>query len=208
MYVHSYYNGSTFLYYTARARTDPHMVTFDGHQYTFNGKGEYWLIQTQDSTFTLQGRMLPISTAQNTMSAATVYKAIVAKQNDSDTVQFEIIENCNFIAFVNGEQIIFGLINQQAFKNVVVSYLGNKTFSASFSSGVYIEAKEEVGMISVVSVSLPVSYQEIRTQGLMGSFNENVNDDLQPNSDDKPLQLTSSTRDIHEQFGITCESIN
>ncbi len=191
--------------HTARARTDPHMVTFDGHQYTFNGKGEYWLIQTRDSTFTLQGRMLPISTAQNTMSAATVYKAIVAKQNDSDTVQFEIIENCNFIAFINGEQIIFGLINQQAFKNVVVSYLGNKTFSASFSSGVYIEAKVEVGMISVVSVSLPVSYQEINTQGLMGSFNGNASDDLMPNSDENPLSLTSSIRDIHERFGITCE---
>ena len=181
------------------------MVTFDGHQYTFNGKGEYVLIETPDNSFSLQGRMLPISTAQNTSSPATVYKAIVGKQNDSDTVQFEIIEGCNFIALVNGEQVVFGLINQQEFNNVVVSYLGNNTFSASFSSGAYVEAKEEVGMISVVSVSLPVSFQEIGTQGLMGSFNGNITDDLLPQSGHEPLSLNSSVRDVHEQFGITCK---
>ena len=183
------------------------MVTFDGHQYTFNGRGEYWLIVTSDDSFTLQGRMLPITTAQNIPSQATVYKAIVAKQNDSDTVQFEIIEGCSFIALVNGQQVVFGLINQQEFKNVVVSYLGNNTLSAFFSSGVYIEAKEEVGMISVVSVSLPDSYQDIETQGLMGSFNQNVTDDLLPNSGEEPLSLNSSIREVHEQFGITCKLI-
>ena len=201
-----YFNPSILLT-VARARTDPHMVTFDGHQYTFNGKGEYWLVVTSDDRLTLQGRMLPITTAQNMLSQATVYKAIVAKQNDSDTVQFEIIEGCSFVALVNGQQVVFGLINQQEFKNVVVSYLGNNTLSASFSSGVYIEAKEEVGMISVVSVSLPDSYQDIGTQGLMGSFNQNVTDDLLPNSGDEPLSLNSSTRKVHEQFGITCKLI-
>lgn len=62
------------------------MVTFDGHPYTFNGKGEFVLVDTSDGSFTLQGRMLPITTAQNTQSQGTVYKAIVGKQNDSDTV--------------------------------------------------------------------------------------------------------------------------
>ena len=194
-----------FFFHTARARTDPHMVTFDGHPYTFNGKGEFVLVETPDETFSLQGRMLPITTAQNTESEATVYKAIVGKQNNSDTVQFEIIDDCGFIALVNGEQVIFGLINQQEFNNVVVSYLGNNTFSASFSSGAYVEAKEEVGIISVVSVSLPPSFEGNGTRGLMGSFNGNITDDLLPNSGQEPLSLNSSVREIHELFGITCE---
>ena len=194
-----------FFFHTARARTDPHMVTFDGHPYTFNGKGEFVLVETPDETFSLQGRMLPITTAQNTESEATVYKAIVGKQNNSDTVQFEIIDDCGFIALVNGEQVIFGLINQQEFNNVVVSYLGNNTFSVSFSSGAYVEAKEEVGIISVVSVSLPPSFEGNGTRGLMGSFNGNITDDLLPNSGQEPLPLSSSVREIHELFGITCE---
>lgn len=181
------------------------MVTFDGHQYTFNGKGEFVLVETPDGSFSLQGRMLPITTAQNTSSQATVYKVIVGKQNDSDTVQFEIIDECGFIALVNGEQVIFGLINQQEFNNVVVNYLGNSTFSASFSSGAYVEAKEEVGIISVVSVSLPPSFEESGTRGLMGSLNGNITDDLLPNSGQEPLSLNSSVREIHEHFGITCK---
>ena len=192
---------------TARARTDPHMVTFDGYQYTFNGKGEFVLVETDDGSFSLQGRMLPIMTAQNTLSQATVYKAVVGKQNDSDAVQFEIVDDCGFIALVNGEQVIFGLLNQQQFNNVVVSYLGNNTFSASFSSGAYMEAKEEVGMISVLSVSLPPSFENSTTRGLMGSFNGNMSDDLLPNRGQVPLPLNSSSNDIHGLFGITCECV-
>lgn len=163
------------------------------------------LVETSDGSFSLQGRMLQITTAQNTMSRATVYKAIVGKQNNSDVVQFEIVEDCGFIALVNGEQVIFGLINQQEFNNVVVSYLGNNTFSASFSSGAYVEAREEVGMISVLSVSLPPSFEGSETRGLMGSLNGNITDDLLPNSGQVPLSLNSSVREIHELFGITCK---
>ena len=181
------------------------MVTFDGHQYTFNGKGEFVLVETSDGSFSLQGRMLPIATAQNTSSRATVYKVVVGKQNDSDAVQFEIVEGCGFIALVNGEQVVFGLINRQEFNNVVVSYLGNNTFSASFSSGAYVEAKEEVGMIAVLTVSLPPSFEAIETRGLMGSLNGNVIDDLLPNNGQQPLSLSSSVRQIHELFGITCK---
>lgn len=182
------------------------MVTFDGHQYTFNGKGEFVLVETPGGSFSLQGRMLPITTAQNTQSRATVYTTIVGKQNDSDTVQFEIIDDCGFIALVNGEQVIFGLINQQEFRNLVVSYLGNNTFSASFSSGAYVEVTEEFGIISVLSVSLPPSFEGDGTHGLMGSLNGNITDDLLPNSGQEPLSLNSSVRDIHELFGITCEN--
>ena len=88
---------------------------------------------------------------------------------------------------------------------MIVSYLGNNTFSASFSSGAYVEAKEEVGMISVVSVSLPPSYEGSETRGLMGSLNGNISDDLLPNSGQVPLSLNSSVREIHELFGITCK---
>ena len=33
---------------------DPHIITIDGFQYTFNGLGEFWLIRSSD--FQLQGR--------------------------------------------------------------------------------------------------------------------------------------------------------
>lgn len=181
------------------------MVTFDGHPYTFNGRGEFVLVETTDESFSLQGRMLPITNARNVTSRATVYKAVVGKQNDSDTVQFEIIDECGLVTLVNGEQVIFGLINQHEFGNLVVSYLGNNSFSASFSSGAYVELKEDLGFISVLSVSLPAAFEGNGTRGLMGSLNGNITDDLLPNSGHVPLPLNSSARDVHNNFGITCK---
>jgi len=45
---------------SARARGDPHLVTLDGHKYTFNGKGEFTLVEILDNHFTLQARMVDI----------------------------------------------------------------------------------------------------------------------------------------------------
>ena len=73
---------------------DPHIVTLDGHKYTFNGKGEFILIQTTSYVFALQGRMEQAIDPEGTPSPGTVFTAIVAKQVSSNTsVQFEVNPN-------------------------------------------------------------------------------------------------------------------
>ena len=74
----------------AIVRGDPHIVTLDGLEYTFNGKGEFSLIVTPDDSFTLQGRMVEATDANGTSVPATVFSAIVGRQSNSDAVQFEI----------------------------------------------------------------------------------------------------------------------
>ena len=66
---------------------DPHIVTLDGHKYTFNGKGEFTMIQTDDSTFTVQGRMVEANDNGGSEVPATVFSALCAKAMNSDTVQ-------------------------------------------------------------------------------------------------------------------------
>lgn len=149
--------------------------------------------------------MVPFSDATGNSSQATVFKAIVSRQNDSDTVQFEITDD-GLITLVNGEQVDFSFISEQEFNNVIVNDLGNASFSASFFSGAYLEVKAENGFFSVLIISLPASFQESDTRGLMGSFNGNRSDDLLPNFGSNPLPLVSSIQDIHELFGITCKS--
>ena len=41
---------------TATSFGDPHFVTFDGVDYTFNGKGEFTMVVEEDSGFELQVR--------------------------------------------------------------------------------------------------------------------------------------------------------
>lgn len=191
--------------YLAIVRGDPHIVTLDGHQYTFNGKGEFILVETSDSSFSLQARMVPLNGSAANSSQATVFNAIVGRQNDSDSVQFEIVDGV-VRTLINGEEVDLTYITEQEFVNVVINSLGNDTHAASFFSGAYLEVKAENGIFTGLIISLPRSFQGSDTRGLMGSFNGNMLDDLLPNFGQSPLPLNSTTQDIHELFGITCKS--
>ena len=186
---------------------DPHVITLDGLKYTFNGKGEFTLIETINSIFTLQGRMVEVPSNLGPAAPATVFSAIACKQNDSDTVQFTITADNAINTTVNGELVDFGMLAEQSYMNVVVMDKGNATYAATFSSGAYIEVQSANGFISLLLVSLPSNYINT-TKGLMGSFNRDTEDDLAPKVGDEtgdPIPSNSSLEEIHNQFGITCK---
>ena len=199
---------------TACIYGDPHIITLDGLKYTFNGKGEYTLIETVDDLFTLQGRMVEVDPAPGQSfeagSPATVFSAIVGKQNDSDTVQFTFSQPDGGInTTVNDVPVNFAMLTEQSFFNVVVMEKPNKTYAATFTSGAYIEVKSANGFISLLLVSLPASFQGT-TSGLMGSFNGDTQDDLAPEVENgttgEPISSNSSIEDIHNLFGVTCKT--
>lgn len=65
--------------YTAKGSGDPHYTTFDGRRYTFNGWGEFVLMEalsgSEDNTpaFTLQGRTGMVSFWQVTTHLALAF---------------------------------------------------------------------------------------------------------------------------------------
>ena len=182
-------------------------MTLDLHKYTFNGKGEFVLIETNDQSFTLQGRMIKVKTSLGSVGNATVFSACVAKEKSSNTVQFEIetVENItSVITLVDGERINFDGLKSQEFENVTIIKSGNNTLSATFSSGAFLQVEEQNGFISVLIVSLPESYQS-KTQGLMGPYNSNKTDDLTPRGNGTILSVNSTIQEIHEKFGMTCK---
>ena len=179
-------------------------MTLDGLKYTFNGKGEFILIETEDGSFTMQGRMEPAKTANNLNALGTVFTAIVAIQHETNTiVQFEIRAKGVKVR-VDGEFIDFDEMKEMKFDNVMVEDRGNATVIAAFSKGTSIELKVENGIVSVMLVSLPVN-QKGKTRGLMGNFNGDPSDDLLPKGGSSPLPSNSSMEDIHHLFGMTCK---
>ena len=187
---------------------DPHMLSLDLMPYTFNGKGEFILLETNDTSFTMQGRMVAALNRDDGEAAATILSAIVAKQRDSPSVQFELLTdsdgNVDLVALVNGIRLDFGVLKSQRFDNVIVSDIGNKTLEASFSNGIFVTLREANGFISMFTVSLPASFQG-RTSGLMGNYNGDPSDDFLPRNGSTPLSVNASNKEIHEQFGITCK---
>ena len=198
-----------YAYYIAFVFGDPHLVTLDLHKYTFNGYGEYILIETVDNSFTLQGRMVEATTnsSLNISSTGTIFSALAAKESYSDTVQLQLNPLIGISALVNGERIDFSDISEQEFSNVTVADLGNRTIVATFSSGAFLKAQEENQIISILIVSLPASYRN-KTRGLMGNYNGDKSDDLIPKGGTESLPLDAGLQNIHEQFGTTCEKID
>ena len=63
------------------------MITLDRKEYTFNGYGEYHILQVAGPGFKLQGRMQPLINDDGSNTRATIYKAFAMKENGSDFVQ-------------------------------------------------------------------------------------------------------------------------
>lgn len=78
---------SKFLPFVATTYGDPHIITLDGVEYTFNGYGEYHILYVANLEFDLQGRMQPLVGEDGNTARATVYKAFAMKENGSDIVQ-------------------------------------------------------------------------------------------------------------------------
>ena len=188
---------------------DPHLVTLDGHKYTFNGHGEFTLIQSLDKSLTIQVRMTEpptYNTSNQTLAGSgTVISAIVAKHIDSDTVQFELIDD-KLVAIVNGDEVDFSEVSQLQFTNLTVTDKGNRTLSAILAAGVTITVQEDNNIFSDLAVTLSDNYYR-STHGLLGNYNGEKEDDLQPSNISASLPLNSTLEEVHYQFGLTCKDI-
>ena len=187
---------------------DPHIITLDGYQYTFNGKGEFILSETLDGSFILQGRMSepPTSNDSNaTVSATsrgTSFISLAIKDEDSPTVQIEIDGNDEVRVLVDGERLDFSAVPEQRLSNLTITDVGNATYSIRFSSGTSLTTSTVNGILTNIIVALPEHYI---TRGLLGQYNGDPNDDLLPRNGTIPLPSDTNTEDIHNNFGITCE---
>ena len=185
---------------------DPHIVTLDGYPYTFNGKGEFILSETLEGSFILQGRMteppLPSDSKEvNSTSRGTSFVSLAIKEDDSPTVQLEILDN-ELVVLVDGERIDFSAIQEQRFSNITISDVGNSTYSVRFGSGTSLIASKVNNILTNILVTLPEHYV---TRGLLGQYNGDIGDDLLPRNSSTPLPANVNAEDIHYNFGITCK---
>jgi len=68
---------------------DPHIKTLDGGNYTFNGLGEYVMIDAKNGTFQLQARTTP---AQGNSTTATIFSAGAANEENTSTIEVQVKE--------------------------------------------------------------------------------------------------------------------
>ncbi|KAH0504404.1 Mucin-4 [Microtus ochrogaster] len=178
---------------------DPHITTLDNVTYTFNGLGDFLLVQAQDtnSSFRLEGR-----TAQTGSAKATNFIAFAAQYNTSSlaspiTVQWFLEPSDTIRVLHNNQTVTFNTsytdedLPMFNTTGVLLTRNGSQV-SASFDGSVTISVIA-LSNILHASSSLPEEYRN-HTQGLLGVWNDNLEDDFRmPNGSTIPAHSSEET---------------
>jgi len=78
--------------YTATVVGDPHVITFDDLEYTFNGKGEYVLVHVESEKFKfdVQGRFEQLPDNIYGPVKATTLTSVVSRDNTSTVIEVRL----------------------------------------------------------------------------------------------------------------------
>lgn len=200
----------TVLPFAASIFGDPHIVTFDRFNYTFNGKGEFTLVHSDSEIHKLDihGRFEQVDHHLN----ATQLTALAVKDNQSSIVEFRLRPAAarwqyQLYLFADKEMIYFWQPDMRSINlRGVMLYqpAGIRNMShiiAMFDSGAGLEVKVNHAGSLMVNVYLPRTFYN-NTRGLMGHWTGHMEDDLL--LPDGETRLTASTRldpkDLHEKF--------
>lgn len=198
---------------------DPHFQTVDGHTYTFNGLGEYVLLQSEENNLEIQVRLTLLDMLSTDFNA-TVISAIVVKQGTAQVVQVEESDE-GPIVYVNGVNIS---LPAEEDSNLIVAenatYNSLDEFAESISTTDYISLRYDnddiiiatsSGASVMVSNSSSVLHLAVevgdnfinKTEGILGYLNGNSSDDFR-SPDGSILSIESTEREIFD-YGKQCE---
>jgi hypothetical protein len=154
---------------------DPHFSTIDGCPFTFNGAGEYTLIQTKsDSRFTIQVR-------NQVFNGGTLTTGI-AVQDGAYGVTINLLATPTSITtLINGAEtnILRGV--QYLFASGTLISNSQQSYTLSFFDGTKIDVQSNsYGIISSLSIALAKSTFFNNTTGLLGTWDDNKDNDFIP----------------------------
>ena len=188
---------------------DPHFITLDGKQYTFNGLGEYVLIDMQNGEFIIQIQTKQATNQDGIPIKATSMSIIAMKQRNRPTVQAQLDSIDGIAVLVENEFNNFGYnildfehAPSRLFDGGEVSVGSRFSRYFSFDNGVVIIV-QAVNDILSFELSIPEVYYG-NTQGLLGVWNDNQEDDFR-RPDGTMISINSSDEAIFQQFGEKCK---
>ncbi|XP_046394346.1 protein mesh isoform X1 [Ischnura elegans] len=199
--------------YVATVFGDPHIVTFDNLQYTFNGKGEFVLVHadTEKNKLDIQGRFEQMHYNIYGDVRATQLTAVAAKDNQSATIEvrlrpYDAQWRYRLDVLADGRKIYFDRpsLKIQHFSGVTVytpTYIINQSeVIIMFQSGAGVEVVENKGFMAV-RVYLPWSFVN-QTKGLFGNWSFDQMDDFTLPDGQKVGASVNSLERVHKDFGI------
>ncbi|XP_072353268.1 sushi domain-containing protein 2 isoform X2 [Scyliorhinus torazame] len=162
---------------------DPHLFTFDGANFTFNGRGEYTLVKGEgngtNGTLRIQGRTDLIENINGIHENATGLTAVAMQEGDSDVIEVRVSNhssNGSLEVLLNHGFVTFDEQNWMDLKGVFMYSANRQNVTVMFASGAGVEMRARGTILSIV-VLLPETFVN-QTEGLFGVMNNDPDDDF------------------------------
>ncbi|XP_017848444.1 protein mesh isoform X1 [Drosophila busckii] len=192
---------------------DPHLITFDGTAYTFNGLGEFVLARSTDQSerFEVQGRFQQMPPNYYGQVMATQLTAVAMRGNTTTTIEVRLRPlharwRYRLDVLADGRRVYFDResLKFQHFDGVTVytpTYLLNQSqVIVQFDAGIGVEVVENEGFMTG-RVFLPWKFIN-KTAGLFGNWSFNPMDDFTlPNGQAISLNVNDQ-RSVYNNFGL------
>ncbi|XP_063236326.1 protein mesh isoform X2 [Bacillus rossius redtenbacheri] len=194
---------------------DPHVITFDNLEYTFNGKGEFVLVRAvlRDTELNVQGRFEQLPNNFYGEVMATQLTSIAAQDNSSSVIEVRLRPShaqwrYRMDVFADGRRVYFDRtsLRSQHFFGVTVyqpSYVLNQSqIVIMFESGAGVEVVENRGYMTA-RVYLPWTFIN-QTLGLFGNWSFDVTDDFTlPNGQISGVSTNiNNFQRLHQDFAL------
>jgi hypothetical protein len=177
---------------------DPHMITTDGHNYTFNGIGEYKMVEATDKSFRLQARTAQMTNGDGAPVGASAYVSFAAQETGSSKVQVELNANGDGIVWYIDGDLQKTPAEPDIYPTDIYISATDTIINITFPSGWTTTIGVRMKMLAIRQ-TIPASAWNM-TRGLLGNYNGDKSDDL-TGPDGKSIPLTSSMEEIHK-FGV------
>ncbi|XP_058137074.1 sushi domain-containing protein 2 [Dasypus novemcinctus] len=177
---------------------DPHFITFDNASYSFNGRGEYVLLEAALTNLTVQARAEPGTMANGTQARGTRLTAVAVQEGASDVLEVRLAGGAEGLeVLLNQESLSFTEQSWMDLTGMFLSVSAGKNVSVMLSSGAGLEVSAQGPSLSV-AVLLPQKFLS-HTRGLLGTLNGDPSDDFTLR-DGRVLPAASSSRQLF-RFG-------
>uniref|UniRef100_H2ZSP3 Uncharacterized protein n=1 Tax=Latimeria chalumnae TaxID=7897 RepID=H2ZSP3_LATCH len=184
---------------------DPHITTLDNVLYTFNGLGEFIIVNVKDENdttiFRFQGRTGRAGV--NGTSQATNFISLVALIDNGTKIQWNLYDENSTVILIDDME--FTLPENSTYINKVTLEKTDKNETkASFEGGISVTVSARKGALNFVA-TFDEKYKN-KTEGLLGVFNDDRTDDFlsangtQLEYDGKKLPNESK---IFHEFGLS-----
>ncbi|XP_077044149.1 sushi domain-containing protein 2 isoform X2 [Agelaius phoeniceus] len=159
----------------ASAFGDPHFFTFDGLNFTFNGLGEYTLVESNLTSLRVQGRTQQAHFSNGTGARGTGLCAVAMQENNSDVIEVRYSEDLRLEVLLNQRVLSFSEQTWMDLKGLFLYSTPDQNITVMFSSGSGVEIRGNGGFLTL-TVLLPEKFMN-HTWGLFGVMNGNPEDD-------------------------------